>query len=235
MGQTHDPAGPAPGPDGLAASLLLLAVTDRAGYATRGQVRLLVSAGAAADRVLRRGPAAAGGSSPSLATQLEQDAPATFEATAGALVAAGVLAPHTHRVLGLFPRHGHVVTDEVARSRAEQRLLGALVPGGRAPTEDGVLAAMASVAGLARRRVTLCTKAERDAFREHVNSLAAGMGPELVAVVRAMRQAYGRSGAGDSGVVFVPASDGDGYGDRGGDGGGGAGGDGGDGGGGGGD
>lgn len=60
-------------------------------------------------------------------------------------------------------------------------------------------------------------------MRTHVNSLAERMGPDergadLVEVVRGLRRAYRRRDADDATVVFVPGSDTDGFGDRGGDG-----------------
>ncbi|WP_336922929.1 GPP34 family phosphoprotein [Aquipuribacter sp. SD81] len=220
----------------VAGDLLLLAVGSRARYTTRGPVRLPVAAACLVDDVL------SGGRLPAeevtgLARVVERRAPAAFEVTAAGLVAGGVLEPHRHLVLGLVPRHGHVVTDSRRRRAAEERLLRALAPAGpggsRPAPADAALAALASVAGLSRRVVDLPDQRARRALATHLNSLPAAMGPDATRVVLALRRALGRLGGDDAGVpVLVPAEDRDGFGDRGGAGDGSGDGDGGDGGGG---
>lgn len=236
----HAPAARPVSPDGLAAQLLLLAVGDRARFTTTGDVRPLVAAATLADEVLAGRPLVTVVAGPD---QLQDhlrgpEAEAALQATAAALVRAGRLRPHAHRVLGLFPRQGFAVTDPAARTHVTQHVVAALVPGRHVVPRDAVLAALASVSGLARPLVPLRSRAERWAMREHVNSLAGLMGTDqrgadLVEVVRGLRRAYGRTAADDAVVVFVPDSDRDGFGDQGGHGSGGGGGDGGDGGGGG--
>ncbi|MGJ7442585.1 GPP34 family phosphoprotein [Aquipuribacter sp. MA13-6] len=236
----HAPSPRPASPDGLAAQLLLLAVGERARFTTAGDVRPLVAAATLADDVLTGRPLGSVVPGPDrLHAHLRgPEAEAAFQAAAAALVRAGRLRPHAHRVLGLFPREGFAVTDPGARAHVTQHVTAALVPGRHVATRDAVLAALASVSGLARPLVPLRSRDERDAMRAHVNALADRMGADqrgadLVEVVRGLRRAYRRKDADDTAVVFVPGSDRDGFGDRGGDGSADGGGDGGDGGGGG--
>ncbi|WP_380166764.1 GPP34 family phosphoprotein [Jannaschia sp. R86511] len=229
------PARPAPR-DRLDAQLLLLAVGDRARFTTRGDVRTLVAAAAVAEQVLAGRALAEVLDLTAAPVQDHLRPPATQQAldtAARVLVEAGRIEPRTHKVLGLFARNGFAVTDPAARAQVEQHLAAALVPDRYVPTRDAALAALASVGGLARQHVRPRSRAERDALRAHLNGLAPVLGPDLLQVVRGLRRAYARTGSDDPGVLVVPGSDRDGFGDQGGQGSADGGGDGGDGGGGG--
>jgi hypothetical protein len=178
------------------------------------------------------GPSGSGGRAADLARLLRDAAPTSVQRTAAPLIAAGAIAAYEHRVLGLFPRQGHTVTDTGWHATAEHRLRSALAPGTRLDPGTAAFAVLCAVSGIARAvQPPPADRAARHAIASHLNALRGVVGPATAAVLDATVAAYRRSDSGD-GFVFVGT--GHCYGDEGGDGGAG-GGDGGDGGGGGGD
>lgn len=201
----------------LAADLLLLSVGERASFTTRGPVAHAVAAGALADELLAGRPLAeVAPDRRTLAQVLDRRGAHDVELTSSRLVAAGALVPHRHKVLRVFPRHGYAVVGWGARRQAERRLLAALQPTEPASVQDAALAAIAAAAGLARAHLPLATAADRALLAAHLNRLSAVLGPDLTEVVHALRAVYRREDSGDGVVLFVPVSDGEGYGDSGG-------------------
>ncbi len=222
----------------LAGDVLLLAVGDKARLGTRGGVEpvlagALVGADALAGRTPSRlppGPQRRKEVRAVLATRTQ----VALREVADPLVAAGVLGPAEHTLLGFVLRRGFTVVDRRARVDAENRLRAGLLT----PTRDphlAVLAVLCAVSGIASSVLPAPTERQaRRAVAAHLNGLRAVVGPEVAEVLVATRDAYRRQHR--DGGTFVPDSGRDPYGDSGGDGGGGGGGDGGgDGGGGGGD
>ena len=206
----------------LPSDVLLLTVGPRARFLTRGPVQPVLAGALLCDELLSgAAPADSGpgrGAEPHLL--LDERARSALEEVARPLCAAGVLAPHEHRVLGLFGRQGYAVLDARARSGAEQRLRAALTPGSAPDAGAACLAVLCAVSGIARSVVPPpASPADRDAVAEHLNGLRGAVGPDLAAVLLATRTAHHRDGGGDG--SFVPVGGGC-YGDGGGSDGGGS-------------
>ncbi|NHC45527.1 GPP34 family phosphoprotein [Motilibacter aurantiacus] len=218
-------------PADLPGDLLLLAVGERAAYRTRGPVAVALAGGMLVHDVLRGAPlGVVAGDRRGLDALLAHVAGTALPRVAAPLCGAGALAPHQHKVLGVFARRGYAVRDPAPRWQAERRLRAGLTPGPWHDPGVAALAVLAAVSGVAR---TVCPpppdRVGRRGLADHLNALRWQLGPEASEVVLAVRRAYRRQGA--SGDSFVP-SHGDGFGDSGGagdggggDGGGGGGGD----------
>jgi hypothetical protein len=149
---------------GLASDVLLLAIDSRARYRTRGSVGVVVAAAELCESTLAgqplpaNGPSGSGGRAADLARLLRDAAPTSVQRTAAPLIAAGAIAAYEHRVLGLFPRRGHTVTDTGWHATAEHRLRSALAPGTRLdPGTAGIRGALRGV----RHRSGGATAADR--------------------------------------------------------------------------
>lgn len=206
---------------GLAGDVLLLAVVDGARFRTAGGVDTVLAGAllcgeAMGGRLLPARPAGKERRSDLEKLVRHRSATAVEEASRP-LVLSGVLVAHTHRALGLFPRHGFRVLETWPQWQAEQRLRSALRPGSRPDPGSAALAVLCAVSGIARAvQPAPARKADRKALAAHLNGLAAVVGPDVTDVLLATRAVYRRRGAGDG---F--AADDDGYGDSSGDGGGG--------------
>jgi len=206
----------------LAGDLLLLAVADRASYITRGPVAPALSGALLCQELFDGHPL--GTFAPdrrSLVRLLEVGAQHAVAEVSGPLCSAGVLAPAEHRVLGLFPRRGFVVTAPSARLDAVARLRTALTPGTSPYAPTAALAVLCATSGIAR--VVAPPPRSRGQRRElaaHINGLRFVVGPDVSEVLLAVRELYRREGtntaSGSSDSSFVPASGNDGYGDSGG-------------------
>lgn len=208
----------------LSADVLLLAVGDKGRFRTRGSAGTVLAGALFCQEVLVGMPVGrVARDRAELVALVEARAPRAVQEVGAALTAVRVLAPVEHKVMGLFPRRGYEVLDQVAHTRAEQRLRAGLTAGARPDAHESALAVLCAVAGIARAVVgPPAGRAAGRALAAHLNDLRGVVGPDVAEVLLAVRQAYRRRDS--DGNVFVPTGSGrDGYGDSGGDGDGGSG------------
>lgn len=172
----------------LPGDVLLLAVTDRARYCTRGTVSTVLAGALLCSEALARDPMPAAPASrvstKDLVRLLRGRAVSAIDEVSGPLRHGGVLAPLEHNVLGLFPRRGFVTRDPLARWQAEQRLLAAITPGARPDPGTAALAVLCAVSGIARSvKPPPPRRADRKVLAAHLNGLSAIVGPAVAEVL----------------------------------------------------
>jgi uncharacterized membrane protein YgcG len=213
----------------LAGDVLLLATGARARWTTKGRVETVLAGALLCTEVLHGARLSwlppGRPRRKELRRLVERRALTARDEVAGPLVAAGVLAPLEHRLLGVVVRRGFAVLDRRSWADAEGRLRTALLTPHRDPGLAS-LAVLCAVSGIAGSLLPPPTdRRSKRALAAYLNGLRTVVGPELAEVLTATRDAYRRQHRdADS---FVADSGRDPYGDSGGDGGGGDGGDGG--------